>query len=267
MLLVLDIGNSTVAWGVFKHQALEQRGCLPTDPSKAEGEYEVLLLAQLRTVGVGPEQITGVIMSSVVPELTLTLRHVLAHGFHHIPLMVSPALASGLTITRVPSHEIGSDRLVNAAYAHAQYPGDLIVVDLGTATTFSLVTVAGEYLGGAIAPGLRTAADALFARTAQLPTVDLAAPSHVIGQDTRRNLQSGLVYGHAAMVDGMVRQMQAELGRTTRVVATGGLVHTVAPHCRTIEHIRPFLTLEGLAWLYHRHEAPPATPALRVPDA
>lgn len=264
MLLVLDIGNSTIAWGAFKHQTLEQRGVLPTaEPAKPDGEYDSLLVAQLRTVGIGPDQITGAIMSSVVPELTPVLRHLLAHRFHQIPLLVGPALASGLTIRRVAAHEIGSDRLVNAAYAHAQYPGDLIVVDLGTATTFSLVTAAGEYLGGAIAPGLRTGADALVAKAAQLPAVDLAAPDEVIGQDTRRNLQSGLVYGHAAMVDGMVRQMQAEFGRTTRVVATGGLVHIVAPHCPVLEHVRPFLTLEGLAWLYQEHQLapPPAHPA------
>ena len=258
MLLALDIGNSTVAWGVFTHQALDQRGSIPRDATRADVKYDPLLLDQLRMAGIEPDRITGAIMSSVVPQLTPILRDILARRFHQIPLLVGPSMACGLTFPRVSVQEVGSDRLVNTAYAHAQYPGDLIVVDLGTATTFSLVTATGEYLGGAIAPGLAIAADALFARAAQLSPVDLAAPGEVIGRDTRRKLQSGLVFGHAAMVDGMIGKMQAELGRTTGVVATGGLVPIVASHCRKVQHLRPHLTLEGLAWLYHWHRHSPA---------
>jgi type III pantothenate kinase len=161
-------------------------------------------------------------------------------------------LDTGLTLSYPNPREIGSDRLVNAAGAYAHYRSTLIIVDFGTATTFCAVTQSGEYLGGAIAPGLGIAAETLAKRTAKLPIVDLVRPKTVIGSDTAASIQSGLIFGYAGLVDELVTRIQAELGQRAKVIATGGLATLIAPESRTIQEVRPFLTLEGLQWLYTR---------------
>jgi type III pantothenate kinase len=252
MLLAIDIGNSNVVWGIFKNQTLKQDWRLTTDPAKTSEEYGAIFQSLLRASGIGPDQVTGVILSSVVPSLTPAFEQMSEALFHHKPLVVSSDLDTGLKLSYTNPRELGSDRLVNAAAAYARYKSALIIIDLGTATTFGAVTQAGEYLGGVIAPGLGIAADALFSRTAKLPKVDLVRPKTVIGKDTTSSIQSGLIFGYAGLVDEIVVRMQQELGQNARVIATGGLSSVIAPESRTIQEVCPFLTLEGLEWLYRR---------------
>jgi len=252
MLLAIDIGNSSVVWGVFELHTLKQHWRLNTDPARTSDEYGKIFESLLRASGIGPDQVTGVILSSVVPALTPTIEQMSETLFHHKALVVSPDLDTGLKLSYTNPRELGSDRLVNAAAAYARYKCALIIIDLGTATTFCAITQAGEYLGGVIAPGLGIAADALFSRTAKLPKVDLVRPKTVIGKDTVSSIQSGLIFGYAGLVDEIVVRMQQELGEKARVIATGGLSSVIAPESRTIQEVSPFLTLEGLEWLYRR---------------
>ncbi|MEK9172625.1 MAG: type III pantothenate kinase [Nitrospirota bacterium] len=250
MLLAIDIGNTNIVWGVFDGDRLVADWRIGTDHSKTTDEYAILLLDLLRVEGISPERVDGVILSSVVPPLTPLFEELAETYFHRLPLNVSAEMETGLTIKYTNPREVGSDRIVNAAAAYRRYGGPLIIVDFGTATTFCAVTADGEYLGGAIAPGLRISAEALYARTAKLPKIELVRPKSAIGQDTVASMQAGLVFGYAGLVDELVRRIQQELGRDCFVLATGGLAGLVAPESRSIREIRPHLTLEGLALLY-----------------
>ena len=252
MLLAIDIGNSNVVWGVYEGQTLKGHWRLATDASKTVDEYGILFTSILEQAGIGADRVTDAILSSVVPTLTATFDQMAETYFKRTPLIVSADLETGLTLAYPNPLEIGSDRLVNAAAAYARYKTCLIIVDFGTATTFCAVSARGEYLGGAIAPGLSIAAEALFTRTAKLPKVDLARPKTVIGKDTAGSMQSGLIFGYAGLVDELVTRMQRELGQKATVIATGGLASLIAPESRTIQEVRPFLTLEGLELLYRR---------------
>lgn len=252
MLLAIDIGNSTVVWGLFEQQTLKNHWYLATDASKTSDEYGILFVDLLRLAGYEPSRITGVILSSVVPDLTHTLERMTEQYFRRRPLLASTDLPTGLTLRYTDPRELGSDRLAAAVAAYTQYRTDLIIVDFGTATTFSAVTETGEYLGGVIAPGLGISADALVARTAKLPTVELVRPKTVIGHDTVSSIQSGLMFGYAGLVDAIVVRMQDEMDRKGLVIATGGLAAIIAPESRTIQEVKPFLTLEGLELLYRR---------------
>lgn len=252
MLLAVDIGNSNIVWGLFEGQSLKGHWRLATDASRTADEYGLLFRGLLEAQGLRAAQITGAILSSVVPSLTNTFIEMTESYFHHLPLVVSADLDLGITIAYPNPQEIGSDRLVNAAAAYARYQSSLIIVDFGTATTFCAVTQAGEYVGGAIAPGLGIAADALYSRTAKLPKIDLSRPKAVIGTDTVSSMQSGLIFGYAGLVDELVSRMQRELGRQAKVIATGGLAALIAPESRMIQELLPDLTLEGLALIYRR---------------
>lgn len=252
MLLAIDIGNSNIVWGVFDRQVLKGHWRAATELSKTSDEYGTLFVSLLRGAGIAPDQVTGIILSSVVPALTPTFDSMAESFFHRFPLVVSSEFDTGLKIRYEHPPEIGSDRLVNAAAAYARYRCSLIVVDFGTATTFCAVTQHGEYLGGAIAPGICIAAEALFTRTAKLPMVDLVRPKTVIGRDTASSMQSGLIFGFAGLVDEIVERMQRELKQKAMVIATGGLASVIAPESRTIQEVRPHLTLEGLELLYRR---------------
>jgi len=252
MLLAVDIGNSNIVWGLYEQQSLQGHWRVATDACRTADEYGLLFRGLLETEGLHKSHITGAILSSVVPSLTNTFEEMIEAYFHHIPLVVSADLDLGLTVTYPNPHEIGSDRLVNAAAAYAHYRTGLIIVDFGTATTFCAVTKSGEYVGGAIAPGLGIAADALYSRTAKLPKIDLSRPKTVIGKDTVTSMQSGLIFGYAGMVDELVTRMQRELGQQTKVIATGGLASLIAPESRTIQEVGPDLTLGGLELLYRR---------------
>jgi len=252
MLLAIDIGNTNIVWGVFEGSTLLAHWRLATDSKATADEYGALCLNLLTRTGRLPEQVTGAIVSSVVPALTGTFESMISAYFHRTPLIVSAEMDTGLTLKYTNPREIGSDRIVNAAAAHHKYHRDLVIVDFGTATTFCAVTGAGEYLGGVIAPGLGISAEALFARAAKLSKVELARPKTVIGTDTASSIQSGLVFGYAGLVDALVRRMEQELGRTSFVLATGGLASEIARETSSIQKVEPLLTLEGLELLYRR---------------
>ncbi len=257
MLLAIDIGNSNIVWGLFDGRDLRAHWRLATDARKTADDQRVVFLGLLESVGIKPEDVTGVIISSVVPALTPVFEHLAQTCFHRHALIVSAESPTGLTIRYQNPHEIGSDRLVNAAAAFARYRTAVIIVDFGTATTFCAITATGDYLGGAIAPGLGIAADALASRTAKLPRVELIKPKAAIGADTASSMQSGLIFGYAGLVDEMVTRISREIGQPAKVVATGGLAPLIAAETKSIEEIRPLLTLEGLALLYRRSQGEP----------
>ena len=252
MLLAIDIGNTNVVAGVFEGPTLLSHWRLATDPKKTADEYGVLCLSLMARSGRVPEHITGAIISSVVPALTETFESMIETSFGCTPITVSSDLETGLTLKYLNPKEIGSDRIVNAAAAYEKFRRDLIIVDFGTATTFCAVSGTGEYLGGVIAPGLGISAEALFSRAAKLSKVELARPKTVIGTDTASSIQSGLIFGYAGLVDTLVQRIEIERGHSSFVIATGGLAQVIASEARSIQHIEPFLTLQGLELLYRR---------------
>lgn len=253
MLLAIDIGNSTIVIGVFRERALVGEWRIVTSTARSADEYGVLLEELLRTAGLTRDGIDGVILSSVVPPLTPVFEEMAGRYCRVPPVVVSSELDHGLVLGYDLPRDVGADRIVNAVAARARTTGPVIVVDFGTATTFDVVTGTGEYLGGAIAPGLEISAEALFRRTAKLPKVELARPKAAIGRHTTASLQSGLIFGYAGLVDALVRRITTELGADARVIATGGLAGLVAADCQTIHEVVPTLTLDGLRLLYERN--------------
>ena len=249
-LLAIDIGNTNVVCGVFKDERLLADWRVGTDAAKTVDEYGILLLDLLRVKGILPESLDAVILSSVVPPLTSVFEELSEKYFQRLPLTASTELKTGLTLRYENPGEIGTDRIVNAAAAFRRYGGPVIIVDFGTATTFCLVTREGEYLGGAIAPGISISAEALFQHAAKLPKIELIRPKSVIGRDTVSSMQAGIIFGYAGLVDELVTRLQQAIGLECVVVATGGLAGLLASESRTIRELRPNLTLEGLALLY-----------------
>jgi type III pantothenate kinase len=255
MLLTIDIGNTNVIAGVFDGDRLIAHWRVATDYARTADEYGITFLDVLTTRAVETSTIRSVILSSVVPPLTPAFGKMSQNYFHTVPLIVTSDLDTGLTFRFEQPQEIGSDRIVNAAAAYARYGGPIIVVDFGTAITFCVVTKDGEYLGGAIAPGIQISADALAQRAAKLSSVELTLPKEVIGHNTASSIQSGLIYGFAGMVDGLVRRIKMNLGQKCRVVATGGQAALIAPIAETIDEVRDLLTLEGLELLYRKNQS------------
>lgn len=259
MILAIDIGNTNIVAGLFDGARLLTHWRLASDPKATADEYSVLCLSIMGRGGFIPERIKGAIISSVVPALTETFESMVQTTFRSTPIIVSAETDTGLRLKYLNPREIGSDRIVNAAAAYHKFRRDLIIVDFGTATTFCAVTTAGDYLGGAIAPGLGISAEALFARAAKLSKVELTRPKTVIGIDTASSIQAGLVFGYAGLVDTLIQRMELEMGHTSFVIATGGLASVIAPEARSIQRIEPFLTLEGLELLYRRAQGTDAT--------
>lgn len=255
MLLTIDIGNTNIIAGVFDGDRLIAHWRVATDYARTADEYGITFLDVLSTRGVEPSTIHSVALSSVVPPLTPVFGKMSQNYFHAVPLIVTSDLDTGLTFRFDQPQEIGSDRIVNAAAAYARYGGPIIIVDFGTAITFCVVTEEGEYLGGAIAPGVRISADALAQRAAKLSSVELTLPEGVIGHNTASSVQSGIIYGFAGMVDGLVRRIKATIGKECRVVATGGQATLIAPVSETIDEVRDLLTLEGLELLHQKNHS------------
>lgn len=253
MLLVIDIGNTQTVLGVFDGERLVRDWRISTDAGKSADEYGVLVTTLLKSGNIEPGDITGMCLSSVVPPLTGIMRKTVDRFFHTKPVVIGPGVKTGLSILYDNPREVGADRIVNAVAGFEMYGGPLIIVDFGTATTFCAVSENGEYLGGSIAPGMRVAADALASRTAKLPKVELVQPDTVIGKDTVSSMQSGLIYGFADMVDGIVNRMRNELGGRAAVIGTGGLVDIMSSVVSSIEHAEPNLTLEGLKVVYYKN--------------
>lgn len=256
MLLAIDVGNTGTVVGVFQGAKLERHWRMATVRERTADELALLFGGFLQQQGLSfSRQITGVVIASVVPDQTQALREMVAEYFHFDPVVVAPGIKTGISIHTDNPREVGADRIVNALAAFTAYGGPCIVVDFGTATTYDAVSERGEYLGGVIAPGIQISATALFASTARLPRVELAAPPSVIGKNTVESIQSGLLFGTAAEVDGTVERIQKELGGHAVVVATGGLAGAVVPLCSSIDHQEPWLTLEGLRLVFDKNTA------------
>ncbi len=246
MLLAVDIGNTTIAIGVFRDDRLSATWHLATDVHKLADEYAAILLDLLPNSGISLSDIKEAIICSVVPPLVSTFDELCRRYLKISPLVVGSGMKTGVRIRMDNPREVGTDRVINAVAGHRLYGGPLIVIDFGTATTFDVVSQEGDYLGGAVAPGIGVAAEGLFQSTAKLPRVELVRPKRVIGKNTVSAMQAGIVFGYVALVEGLVAQIKHELAEEARVVATGGFADLIAKETKVIELVDPDLTLNGL---------------------
>ncbi len=254
MLLVMDVGNTNTVLGVYDRTQLVAHWRLTTVRDRTVDEYGILARNLLSLAAIEASSIDGLIIASVVPPLDSVLEAMSRTYFHLTPLFVEPGIKTGMPILYDNPQEVGADRIVNGVAAYERHKGPLIVVDFGTATTFDAISARGEYLGGAIAPGLSISAEALFQRAARLPRVDIRRPPSVIGRNTTHSVQSGLVHGYLGLVQGILTRMRDEMGGRARSVGTGGLVGPLEAELRgTLDEIDPNLTLEGLRILYDRN--------------
>lgn len=253
MLFCIDVGNTQSVLGLFEGDELAAHWRISTNPALTGDELRSKLFGLFGLEGFTWADVNHMIISSVVPRLTSAWEEVGQFG-GCAPLVVGPGLRTGMAIRCDSPHEVGADRIVNGVAAFERFGGPVIVVDFGTATTIDVIAEDGAYMGGAIAPGVETSAEALFTKAARLSKVDLEAPPRVIGSNTRASVQAGLILGEAAMVDGLVRRAWDELGGQTPVVATGGLAETMGPLCDVIEHVDADLTLKGLRIIHARNQ-------------
>ena len=250
MLLTIDIGNTNIALGVFKEDTLKATWRLATDPSRMADEYGMTLLTLMPVRGIDSSDITAIVLCSVVPPLTQVFTELCESFFKLTPLIVGAGVRTGVKIMYDNPRDVGADRIVDAAAAYRLYGGPVIIVDCGTATVFDAVSAQAEYLGGAIAPGLRVAAESLFTTTSQLRRVELVAPRTAIGKNTTHAIQSGLVLGNVDLVEGMVKRFRRELGEEAKVIGTGGLAPLIASETPVFDAVNQDLTLLGLRIIY-----------------
>ncbi len=255
MLLAIDIGNTETTLGVFEGEGLRATWHTATVIHRTADEQAALLSNLLDSQGLDSNDIKGVALCSVVPPLTAIYEEMLRRYFNISPMVVRAGVKTGVRILMDNPKEVGADRIVDAAAAHHLYGGPIIIVDLGTATTFDTVSKDGDYLGGAIAPGIVSAAEAMFQRAAMLPYVELVRPDRVIGTNTIDAMKSGIVFGYVSLVEGMVARIQKELGEKTRVIATGGFAEMIAKETAVIDEVNPDLTLIGLRLVYQMNKA------------
>jgi type III pantothenate kinase len=255
MLLAVDIGNTNIVTGLFKGGKLVRHWRVSTVKERTADEYGIMLSGLIEGSGSGRvDNIKGSIISCVVPSLKETFVEALSRYVGTKPLVVGPGTKTGMPILTDDPREVGADRIVNAVAAYAIYRSSLIVVDFGTAVTFDYVTAKGEYAGGAIAPGIAVASEALFQRTALLARVELAKPRHIVGKNTEESLKAGIFYGFVGLIDGIVERMKEEAGSNPRVIATGGLATLVIKESRTITDVDEFLILKGLKTIYEENQ-------------
>ena len=253
MLIAVDIGNTSIAVGVFRNDNLVQDWTIRSDRKSTCDEYKVLLLNLFSLSRVEVEQIKDVIMSSVVPPLTPVFQEVIREIFKVRPLIVGPGLKTGIAVLYDNPLEVGADRIVSAVAARDKYGAPCIVLDFGTATTFDAVSASGDYLGGAIAPGIQISAEALYSRTAKLPRVELKKARKAIGKNTNGSMHSGLYFGYVGLVKNIIREMKQELGRRAKVVATGGAAFLIFDDIEEIDAYEPHLVLEGLRLIFKKN--------------
>ena len=258
MLLAIDAGNTNIVLGVFDGETLVQSWRLQTLRERTSDELGLLVDGLFAHSKIERVQVRGVILGSVVPPLTPTLRAMTQRYFGVTALSIEPGVETGMPILYENPAEVGADRIVNGVAAYEKFGRGagrpLIVVDFGTATTLDAITAQGEYLGGAICPGVQISADALFQRAARLPRIDVRKPARIVGRTTVGAMESGLFYGYVGMVEGLVRRMTDELGGSAISVATGGLADVIAPETPVIHHVDPDLTLHGLRIVWQRNQ-------------
>lgn len=254
MILTLDIGNTNIKTALFDGMDMVKYWRISTNRSMSSDEYGILLCNMFSHEGFDTKCVDGIMMSSVVPSINFTIEHMCRNYFGMDPLTVAPGVKTGINIKYENPRELGSDRIANAVGAYELYGGPCITIDFGTATSFGCISAKGEFLGGAICPGLKLAAEALTERAAKLPRFELTKPESVIGKNTVTNMQAGIVYGYIGQIEYLVRRMKAELGAPdAKVIATGGLAVLVAEESRAIDVLDGLLTLKGLRIIYGKN--------------
>lgn len=261
MLLAFDVGNTNIALGVYQERELVRSWRMETDKNKSADEYGMIINQLFQYEKLSIDSVEEVIISTVVPSILYTLQHLSQKYFNTKAIVVGPGIKTGLVVKYDNPKLLGSDRIVNAVAAVHQYPVPLIVIDFGTATTFCAISEKAEYLGGAIAPGVKISAEALFDKTAKLPRVDLEAPGHMLCRNTSEGIQAGVVYGNMGMVEYIIKKMKKEIEEYTHsdkritVVATGGLASLMATEIPLIDHVDKLLTLTGLELIYEKNRS------------
>ena len=256
MLAVFDVGNTNIVLGVYEGKNLLNYWRIATDVQKSADEYGIIIEQFFKMGDINVNEIEATIICSVVPSIMYTLEHMTSKYFGKDALVVGPGIKTGMNIKLDNPREVGADRIVNAVAAYELYGGPCIIVDFGTATTYCAVSEKGEYLGGAISPGIRISSDALFEKTAKLPRIEIVKPEHVIGKNTVASMQSGIFFGVIGQVDYIVRRMKQEIGCTNcKIIATGGLSKLISSESETIEIVNALLTLEGLRIIYERNRS------------
>jgi type III pantothenate kinase len=254
MLLCVDIGNTNIVLGFYQGEELVAQWRIATNHRRMSDEYAVTLRGLFHHNGLSSADVSGVAISSVVPPLTGTFEKLCQDYFHQKPLVVDAGIKTGMRIRYDNPLEVGADRVVNAVATLRLYGAPACIVDFGTATTFDALSAEGDYIGGAIAPGVLVAAEALFARTAKLPRIDLVRPPKVIGTNTVQSMQSGILFGYVGLVESMVKRFRKELGEDMKVIATGGLAPVIAQETDVIEIVDPWLTLKGLRLIWEMNQ-------------
>ncbi len=255
MILAIDAGNTEIALGIYgKDGRLGHHWRVSTDHRKTEDEYGMLLVSFLGMAGIKSIGLRGCVIASVVPPLTPVLERAVLKYVGKEPIVVGPGTKTGINVKFENPKEVGPDRIAHAVAALHKYGVPAIVVDFGTATTFDVISKDGDYLGGVIAPGIRTSLDALFEKAARLPRIELARPQSAIGKTTSQGMQSGMVFGFAGLVDGLIRRLAKEMSGKPNVIATGRLAEMVSCECETIETVDQFLALDGLYFIYEKNE-------------
>ena len=254
MIFTMDIGNTNIKTALFEGENMVQYWRLSTNKQMSSDEYGILLANLFRHNGLDMKAVTGIIISSVAPSINFTIEHMVQNYFGLSPMMVVPGVRTGINLKYDNPRELGSDRIANAVAAWELYGGPCIFIDFGTATTFGVMSAKGEFLGGAICPGLKLASEALVDRAAKLPRFELVKPESAIGRNTIANLQSGIIYGHVGLVTYLIQKMRQELkAPDARVIATGGMALLVAAETDMIDVLDGTLTLKGLRLIYEKN--------------